>query len=383
MTTSSILPAASLALLSFALAASAQVITLPEPPLSRVATDASWSPTQRPAAMDGQWFGRVVRATDASVEGSEVMYAAHPGVLRNVIIRFDVNTPEQIASAAVNEYGGVREEDGGYLLLGKNVAVTPDAWMSADGAVGCISVAFDEKKETIFACAKSEGVETFEDCPAVPDPAAFEDVDLDAADADRAVILKKSPAALADAPFGLSASEPASASGETYAGAWPEKMPGFYLGTLVGSDEKYVSVAGAAPTIWSSFQGAAPNAWLFLDPEDHKIVASANVGLMRSVEENEDGSFTFRNDAWKFTPGPDHVAGRDDWCNTIVLRGDEWVQLSDSRARDERAEPTCPEPPENPEEVEALVRGVAADGETAKERLAERGAAFAGVLTRQ
>ena len=93
MTTSSILPAASLALLSFALAASAQVITLPEPPLSRVATDASWSPTQRPAAMDGQWFGRVVRATDASVEGSEVMYAAHPGVLRNVVIRFDVNTP--------------------------------------------------------------------------------------------------------------------------------------------------------------------------------------------------------------------------------------------------------------------------------------------------
>ena len=75
--------------------------------------------------MDGQWFGRVIRATDASVEGSEVMYAAHPGVLRNVVVRFDVNTPEQIASAAVNEYGGVREEERGYLLLGKNVAHLP------------------------------------------------------------------------------------------------------------------------------------------------------------------------------------------------------------------------------------------------------------------
>ena len=113
-------------------------------------------------------------------------------------------------------------------------------------------------------------------------------------------------------------------------------MPGLWRGTVVMSDPKYVSTAGATPAYLSVFQNLAPNVWLFLDPKDETKIASANVGLMRSVVRNPDGSFEFHNEAWKSFPGPEHVAGRDDWCNAFVLvkndQGDaQIVMLSNSR----------------------------------------------------
>jgi hypothetical protein len=332
--------------------------------------------------MDGSWFGRIVRAEDESLEGSEVMYAGHPRVLRNIILRFDASNPDEIASAALNEYGGVREQDGGYLLRGKNVAVTAD--MTAGDDVGCVSVTFDDTKETMYAYAKSSGVDAFEQCPAVPDPEAFENdaVDLEAAGADRAVILKRARLALNDESFGLSAS----ADDRDYDATWPRGMPGLWRGTMVVSDPKYVSIAGATPAYLSVFRNLAPNAWLFLDANDETKIVSANVGVMRSVvADAEDGSFEFHNEAWKSFPGPEHVAGRDDWCNAFVLvKNDEGdaqiVMLSNSRAHAEGDDDDAPECPEAPDAMASLGEG----DETLGAMLAESpGAVSVARLTKQ
>ena len=355
MRPATILFAAVISLAAFAAGASAQVVT-----------DADWAPTSRPRDMDGSWFGRIVRAEDESLEGSEVMYAAHPRVLRNVILRFSASNPDEIASAAINEYGGVREKDGGFLLRGKNVAVTTDGWMTAGDDVGCVSVSFDDTKETMYAYAKSSGVDTFEQCPAVPDPEVFENdaVDLEAAHADCAVLLRRARLALVDESFGLSA---ASADDRDYDATWPRGMPGLWRGTIMWSDPKYVFVAGASPAYLSLFQNLAPNVWLFLDPNDETKIASANVGRMRSVVENADGSFEFHNEAWKSFPGPEHVAGRDDWCNAFVLvkndEGAEIVMLSNSRTHEEGdhdVAPECPEAPDAPSSLGESDESVAA-----------------------
>jgi hypothetical protein len=338
--------------------------------------------------MNGQWFGRIVRAIDASVEGAEVMYAGHPDVVRNVVLFFDARDGDAIAAAVINEYGGVEEKDGGYRVKGKNVAATSaDDWMPVNGDVGCVSLAFDEKKETMYACAKDSGVEDYDDCPPVPSPGEFENdgagIDLEAIGADRAVILKRSPAALADEAFGLDAS---ANEEEDYAAKWPEAMPGLWSGTMVANDEKYVSILGATPTFLSVFQGAAPNAWVFMDPEDETKIASANVGLMRSVKEREDGSFEFTNEAWKYTPGPEHVAGRDDWCNAFVLRDDSVYMLSNSRADDVNdagtIAPECPRMPEL-ETLGQVATLIAEGGTPTFELLSDQGAVSAVMLTRQ
>ena len=374
MRPTNVLPAAVLGIAAFAAGASVQVVT-----------DADWAPTSRPRDMDGSWFGRIVRAEDESLEGSEVMYAGHPRVLRNVILRFDASNPDEIASAALNEYGGVRERDGGYLLRGKNVAVTADGFMTAGDDVGCVSVTFDDTKETMYAYAKSSGVDAFEQCPAVPDPEAFENdaVDLEAAGADRAVILKRARLALVDESFGLSAS----ADDRDYDATWPRGMPGLWRGTMVVSDPKYVSIAGATPAYLSVFQNLAPNAWLFLDPNDETKIVSANVGLMRSVvaADAEDGSFEFHNEAWKSFPGPEHVAGRDDWCNAFVLvkkrEGDEIVMLSNSRAHAEGDHDVAPECPAAPDA--ATLDASVGEGDETAAMLAERGAVSAARMTKQ
>jgi hypothetical protein len=197
------------------------------------------------------------------------------------------------------------------------------------------------------------------------------------------VILKRSPAALADEAFGLDAS---ANEEEDYAAKWPEAMPGLWSGTMVANDEKYVSILGATPTFLSVFQGAAPNAWVFMDPEDETKIASANVGLMRSVKEREDGSFEFTNEAWKYTPGPEHVAGRDDWCNAFVLRDDSVYILSNSRADDvDDAGTIAPECPRMPElETLGQVATLIAEGGTPTfELLSDQGAVSAVMLTRQ
>ena len=351
MRPATILFATVISLAAFAAGASAQVVT-----------DADWAPTSRPRDMDGSWFGRIVRAEDESLEGSEVMYAAHPRVLRNVILRFSASNPDEIASAAINEYGGVREKDGGFLLRGKNVAVTTDGWMTAGDDVGCVSVSFDDTKETMYAYAKSSGVDTFEQCPAVPDPEVFENdaVDLEAAHADCAVLLRRARLALRDESFGLSAAR--DAGDLEFDAAWPRGMPGLWRGTVVMSDPKYVSTAGATPAYLSVFQNLAPNVWLFLDPKDETKIASANVGLMRSVVRNPDGSFEFHNEAWKSFPGAEHVAGRDDWCNAFVLvKNDEGdaqiVMLSNSRAHAEGDDDDAPECPEAPDAMSSLGEG--------------------------
>ena len=75
----------------------------------------------------------------------------------------------------------------------EGVAATADGWMTAGDDVGCYSVSFDDTKETMYAYGKSRGVQSFDACPAVPDPEAFENdaADLEAAGADRAVILRR------------------------------------------------------------------------------------------------------------------------------------------------------------------------------------------------
>ena len=194
--------------------------------------------------------------------------------------------------------------------------------MTAGDDVGCYSVSFDDTKETMYAYGKSRGVQSFDACPAVPDPEAFENdaADLEAAGADRAVILRRARLALRDESFGLSAAR--DAGDLEFDAAWPRGMPGLWRGTVVMSDPKYVSTAGATPAYLSVFQNLAPNVWLFLDPKDETKIASANVGLMRSVVRNPDGSFEFHNEAWKSfrgrntSPGGTTGATRSSWSKT-------------------------------------------------------------------
>ena len=119
---------------------------------------------------------------------------------------------------------------------------------------------------------------------------------------------------------------------------WPEQLPGLWKGETRIDTPGIIaetSTTSPSPTYVSITQGAAPNAWIFLDPEDESKIVSANVNVLVSVE-SFDTHLTFTNAPWKYTA--DMSAGKSTWCNTIVLNeeGDaSYVLSADAPAGEE------------------------------------------------
>lgn len=210
------------------------------------------------------------------------------------------------------------------------------------------------------------GVESFDDCPPVPDPTAFAEgappMDLESIGADHAAVFERTTSGTPDAD-------------------WPEQLPGLWKGEtridtpgIIGE----TSTTSPSPTYVSITQGAAPNAWIFLDPEDESKIVSANVNVLANVE-SFDTHLTFTNAPWKYTA--DMSAGKSTWCNTIVLNeeGDaSYVLSADAPAGDEVKCPAAPE------DRGAIIGELDGDGLLGDDELMEAsGAVAAHVLRKQ
>ena len=162
---------------------------------------------------------------------------------------------------------------------------------------------------------------------------------------------------------------------------WPEQLPGLWKGEtridtpgIIGE----TSTTSPSPTYVSITQGAAPNAWIFLDPEDESKIVSANVNVLANVE-SFDTHLTFTNAPWKYTA--DMSAGKSTWCNTIVLNeeGDaSYVLSADAPAGEEVKCPAAPE------DRGAIIGELDGDGLLGDDELMEAsGAVAAHVLRKQ
>ena len=163
---------------------------------------------------------------------------------------------------------------------------------------------------------------------------------------------------------------------------WPEQLPGLWKGEtrvdtpgIIGE----TSTTSPSPTYVSITQGAAPNAWIFLDPEDESKIVSANVNVLANVE-SFDTHLTFTNAPWKYTA--DMSAGKSTWCNTIVLNeeGDaSYVLSADAPAGEEEVK--CPAAPED---RGAIIGELDGDGLLGDDELMKAsGAVAAHVLRKQ
>ena len=105
---------------------------------------------------------------------------------------------------------------------------------------------------------------------------------------------------------------------------WPANYPGLWKGKTLGSVSAIgnnASNSNAIPMYNAALRGSALTAWIYPDPEDAAHIVSANIGRknMSSATESVDGSFTFVNQPFKYTPGGEHPAGREDWVNRVFI----------------------------------------------------------------
>jgi len=218
------------------------------------------------------------------------------------------------------------------------------------------------------------GVESFDDCPTVPDPTAFAEgappVDIESIGADHAAVFERTTSPALKDRLGTQT--------ET---DWPEQLPSLWKGETRIDTPGIIaetSTTSPSPTYVSITQGAAPNAWIFLDPEDESKIVSANVNRLASVG-SFDAHLTFTNAPWKYTA--DMSAGKSLWCNTIVLNeeGDASYVLSADAPAGEEVK--CPAAPEDPGGILGELDG---DGLLGDDELMEAsGAVAAHVLMKQ
>ena len=136
-------------------------------------------------------------------------------------------------------------------------------------------------------------------------------MDIESMGADHAAVFERTTSAALKDPLGAPA-----------AAEWPEELPGLWKGEA-RVDEPGVIAENAtiSPAYLSITKGAAPNAWIFLDPTDETKIINADVNLLASVEMDEAAtsvpSFNFTNKPWKYTEGLS--SGTSNWCNVLVL----------------------------------------------------------------
>ena len=212
------------------------------------------------------------------------------------------------------------------------------------------------------------GVESFEDCPSVPDPTAFAEgappVDIESIGADHAAVFERTTSWT-----GLD---------------WPEQLPGLWKGETridtpgIIAETSNTSPSPTYPTYVSITRGAAPNAWIFLDPEDESKIVSANVNVLASVG-SFDTHLTFTNAPWMYFD--EYSSGKSLWCNTIVLNeeGDASYVLSADAPAGEEVK--CPAAPEDPGGILGELDGDGLLGDD--ESMKASGAVAAHVLRKQ
>jgi hypothetical protein len=325
-----------------------------------VVTDVDISPsTERPEGLVGQWIGRYVAASGAlePAEGATALFSAHEGVVENVGVIFDPTVTDKIAAVWIVEHGPYEARGDGYVMLARVKATTADSPYGVPGDIRCAAFCIEEdrlyvhakvtrkfvffvwQKLTAPSSPQFSGVESFDDCPPVPDPTAFAEgappMDLESIGADHAAVFERTTSPALKDRLGT----PTDAE-------WPEQLPGLWKGETRIDTPGIIaetSTTSPSPTYVSITQGAAPNAWIFLDPEDESKIVSANVNVLANVE-SFDTHLTFTNAPWKYTA--DMSAGKSTWCNTIVLNeeGDaSYVLSADAPAGEEVKCPAAPE----------------------------------------
>lgn len=253
------------------------------------------------------------------------MFFSHAGVKEALLYQFCSLDPSEIVSASLHTLQDVEtREDGSatiFISASASMATPVGALMSK---TRCISVCLDETDGATAYLLVKNNAASLDDCPPTPTPADFitsngENLDLAKLNADGAII-----ATLQGPEDDLSKAD-----------EWPDDLPGMWRGDIIGVDVTGVD-AGTPLTVYASIhQGVAPNAWLFVDPEDPTVVVAANVGSFAGETKSADGGRAWRNDAlkWRTTTGV-YFDGYANWCNSVAMSedGNAMVMLSDEAA---------------------------------------------------
>ena len=320
-----------------------------------VATDAGVATAGWPEGFaPGLWLTSVVKTAPgyAELEGKTGMLFSHPGVAETLLYVSPEESPDEILAAALlTLVEGATREDGTAAVYLSTRATTDDPFAAVFASDRCLSVSLADRdgEETAHVLVKANAT-SLDDCPSPPVPSDFDDdgaaLDLQTLGADGAVLARR--------------------PGADLAATWPDDIPGAWTGSILSATKLGDVDPGVPATVYfSAHQGYAPNAWLFIDPDDPTRVTTANVGRFAGTAEASGGGPAWRNDAYKGIPGTVGVSGSVAWCNAMVVSGDAAVNFSNDADAEDGAEATCPKSP----------RAEMFEGELDEDLLEENGAA--------